>query len=213
MKIVKAYSTQMSYDISSDKKIKAEKSLLYFNHAIKILDTAKNHLNLISTPFKENPQMNPDDIMNVRTSLRRFRDKSIENFNEFKKVSFQCVNIMQEFASDTQTIKLMQSFVSSIDDLESKVNDFVDLFQNMESKEFSKDIVDAVESIQTQCDETEEIIDDRIKAHIQSNILAKNWVDSVSDDLQVELQKKTPLIMKLFDDRQNELNNKIKDNE
>lgn len=207
----KAYSIQMSYNVSDDEKKLAEKALLYFDFALKKLNIATTHLNIMKTPFKENPQVDPKSIMQARAALRRFRDKVIDNFNEFKIVCFNCVNIMQSFASDTQSVKLMKSFISSIDGVEVKVNDFADLFLDLQSKEFVNDIIKIIEDIQKESDSLEEIIDERIKNHIQSNILAKSWVDSISNDLQVNIEKKTPLILDLFNERQDQLNQLIND--
>lgn len=209
--IKKAYSVQMSYEVSDEEKKQAERALLCFNHSSKLLDKAANHLDIMKTPFKDNPEMSAEEIMKARAAIRRFRDKSIENFNEFKITAFKCVHIMQTFASDTQTLKLMKSFISSIDSLESSVNNFADTFNDLESKEFAKNVVTAIEDIQKQCKEVDEIIDERIKTHIQSDILAKSWVDTVSDDLQMRIEKKTPLIVDLFNKRQDQLNDIIKE--
>ena len=134
-----------------------------------------------------------------------------KEINEFKITAFKCVNVMQVFSSDTQTLKLMKSFISSIEDLEVKVNDFADLFSDLESKDFPKTVVVCIEAVQKQCEEIDEIIDERIKSHIQSNILAKSWIDAVSDDLQMRVQKRTPLVLDLFNKRQDQLNDIIKE--
>lgn len=205
------YAINMTYEVTDAEKMQAEKALLLFNHAVKVLNLANEHLNVIKTPFKNNPEMSSEEVMKARAALRRFRDKCVENFNEFKTASFKCVNIMQNFSSDTQTVKLIKSFISSVDQLESKVNDFIELFSDLESKSFSKDIVDDIESIQKQCEEIEEIIDERIKNHIQTDVLAKSWVDSVSNELQMKVEKKKPLILDLFNQRQDQLNEAIKE--
>lgn len=209
--IKKAYAVQMSYEVSDTEKVAGEKAILAFNFSVKKLYLASEHLNIMKTPFKDNPEMDSKEIMKARAAIRRFRDKAIENFNEFKHASFKCVNMMQEFSSDTQSVKLMKSFISSVDDLESSVNDFAELFSDLESKSFAKDVVSIIESIQKQCDEIEEIINDRIKYHIQSNILATSWVDSVSNEFQMQVEQKTPLILELFDKRQDQLNDIIKE--
>lgn len=211
LKIIKSYTLQMSYDVSDSEKLQAERALLFFNHSVKLLDLASEHLNIMKTPFKDNPEMNSDEIMKARAAMRRFRDKAVENFNEFKISAFKCVNIMQAFASDTQTVKLMKSFISSIDELEICVNDFADLFSDLQDKEFVKNIVASIELIQKQCEDLDQIIDERLKSHIQSNILAKSWVDSVSNDVQMKIEKKTPLILDLFNKRQDQLNKIIKE--
>jgi hypothetical protein len=205
--IKKAYSVQMSYNVSDTEKSQAEQALLCFSHTLKTLNIASDHLNVMKTPFKDNPDMTPQDVMKARAAIRRFRDKAVDNFNEFKQNAFKCVNIMQSFASDTQTVKLMKSFITSIDDLEIKVNKFIDIFSDLQSKDFPKNIVKAIVDIQKDCDEIDQIIDERIRDHIQNNILATSWVDSVSNDLQMKVEHKTPLILDLFNGRQQQINN------
>ena len=201
----------MSYNVSDSERSQAEKALLYFKAAEKYLVQASDHLNIMKTPFKDNQDMTPEDVMAARAVIRRFRDKAIENFDRFKKVAFDCVNLMQTFSSDTQTLKLMKSFIAGVDDLETSVNQFADLFNDLHSKDFVKDVVAAIESIQKQCDEIEEIVDERIKSHIQTNILAKSWVDSISNDLQMKIEKKTPLIVDLYNQRQEQLNDAVEE--
>lgn len=201
----------MSYDVSDSEKNQADKALLYFKAAEKFLMQASDHLNIMKTPFKDNPDMTPEDVMEARAVIRRFRDKAIENFDKFKKIAFDCVNLMQTFSSDTQTLKLMKSFISSVDDLEVSVNQFSELFNDLQSKDFAKDVVTGIEDIQKQCDEIDEIIDERIKSHIQTNILATSWVDSISNDLQMKIEKKTPLIVDLYNQRQEQMNDAIEE--
>lgn len=209
--IKKSYSVQMSYNVSDSEKQQAEKALNCFKGADKLLMQSSDHLNIMKTPFKDNPDMTPEDVMNARAVIRRFRDKAIENFDKFKEASFQCVSLMQTFATDTQTVKLMKSFISSIDELEAKVNLLSDLFNDLQSNDFSKNVVTYIEDVQKQCDEVSEIIDERIKSHIQTNILATSWVDAISNDLQMKIEKKTPLIVDLFNKRQDQLNEAIEE--
>ena len=100
--------------VTDTEKHQAQQALLYFKSAEKLLLQASDHLNIMLTPFKDNPDMTPEDVMKARPVIRRFRDKAIDNFNEFKKIAFQCINLMQIFESDTQTQKLMKSFISCL---------------------------------------------------------------------------------------------------
>jgi hypothetical protein len=209
--IKRAYAIQMSYDVSDEEKNQAEKALLAFEHASKTLQLASNHLDIMKTPFKDNPEIDPKEVLKARVAIRRFRDQSVENFNNFKKQAFQCVAVMQMFESDTQSLKLMKSFISSIDDLETKVNKFVELCADLEAKSFVQDVIKELEAVQEQCEDIQEIIDERIKNHIQSNILATSWVDTVSNDLQTKIEERTPLIVDLFNQRQDQLNDMIKE--
>ncbi|MGE3319970.1 MAG: hypothetical protein AB7I18_11815, partial [Candidatus Berkiella sp.] len=89
--------------------------------------------------------------------------------------------------------------------------DFAELFSDLESKDFAKNVVTAIEGIQKECEDIDEIMDERIKNHIQTNILATNWVDSVSQERDEEVTEKTPLILELFNKRQDQLNDILKE--
>lgn len=200
----------MTYDVSDAEKAQAEKAIIAFNQALKQLKIANDHLNIMFTPFKDHPDISPEQVFKFRVQIRKFRDQSIDNFNNFKISAFKCIVLMQKFQTDTQTSKLMKAFISSIDDLESKVNDFAEEFQDLKSSEFSKKVVQYITDIQEKCEEIEEIVNDRLKTHIRENILSKTWVDDISSELDQKIEQSKPLIMELFHQRQEEINNKLK---
>lgn len=204
--IKKAYALSMTYSVSDEEKRQANRAIICFDTARKLLNNASNYLNTMKTPFKDNPDIEPKDVYKERVAMRDFRDACIDKFNEFKKTSFKCVNLMQIFSSDTQSIKLVKSFISSIDDLEDKVNNFTNLFHDLESKDFPDQVVKIVGEIQKEAESLDELIDDRIKKHIQTNILGANWMDSVGDDLKLKIEKKLPLTVELYNQRQEQLN-------
>jgi hypothetical protein len=201
----------MSYKVTDAEKHQAEQALLYFNAAGKTLTDAQDYLNVMKTPFKDNQDMAPDDVWKARPVVRRFRDTAIDKFNIFKRDAFKCVDLMQIFSTDTQTLKLIKSFISAIDELEVSVNSFVDLFNDLQAKNFVTDAVASIETIQKQCDDIDEIIDERIKSHIQTNILATSWVDTIGNDLDMKIEKKTPLILDLYNKRQEQLNDAVEE--
>ena len=207
----KSYITQMNYDVSDSDKQYASLALRSFKHAIKNLDNANNFLNMIKTPFKKTPDTPVEEIFKIRAALRRYRDKAVDNFNEFKNASFNCVKLMKNFSSDTQTVKLMKSFISSIDQLESSVNKMVDLFDDLKSDDFSKKIVEIIEKIQKDCSTIVEIADERIKEHIEDNILAQTWVDTVGHKLNTKIEDKKPLFVELYNKTQDQLNESLKE--
>lgn len=196
--MIKKQAIEISFPVTDAEKKHAEQTLHFFDQTVKYLSTAKEYLNIMKVPFKDNPEMSKEDVFKARAALRRFRDKAIDNFNEFKIASFKCVNALQEFASDTQVISLMTSFISSIELLEKEVNNFVDLFKNLKDKEFSKNTVELIESIQSKCDEIQDIVDERIKIHIQTNVLASTWVDAIGKKMQMKIKEKVPLVLDLY---------------
>jgi hypothetical protein len=200
----KLYATLMTYDVSDDEKDKASKAIRHFDGLLKTIKYCDEHLNLIYTPFKDNQEVSPEQTFKARAALRRYRDKVVENFNTFKKQAFRCFILLQPFSVDTQIVKLVKSFVLSIDDIEKQVNRFVDLFSNLEAKDFPQGIVKSVEGIKKELAEIKQIIEDRIQTHIQNNILARNWIDNVSDELQEKIEKQIPYSVELVNMRNEE---------
>lgn len=191
-------ATQLSYEVTENEKQVAEKALIIFNITKNLLTKSNDYLNIIRSPFINSPEISYDQLYKFRAALRRFRDKAIENFNKFKVASFKCISIMNNFASDTQTIKLMKSFINAIEELEAKVNIFAEIFDDLKNKNFTQNIIKKVEEIQKKCDEIKDLIDDRLKAHIQNNILSTNWVNSVGNELQMSIEKKKPLMVDIY---------------
>ncbi len=205
----KVYALLMTYQITDEEKRYAEQSLNNFHEAVKLLKLASDHLNIIKTPFKDNPPSTEEEILENRVSLRRFRDKCAENFNSFKIKAFSCINAMKSFFSDTMTSKLMKSFIASIDVLEASVNDFLDLFNDLKDKDFQTKVVSSCENIEQKCNDIIDIVDQRIVNHIQTNILSKTWVNSVSDQLQSNVEKHVPILTQIQQEEKEKFNNLI----
>lgn len=204
---IKLYAIQLSYEIPSEEKDKAIKIINYLDFLLKQIKYCDDHLDLIYIPFKDSQEIPPDQIFKVRAALRRYRDKVAENFNNLKIYAFKIFALMQFFASDTQMSKLIKSFVIAIEDIEKQVNRFLDIFSNLDTKDFSKNVVKGAESIKKELAEIKQILEDRIKNHIETNILARNWVDNISKELQKKVEDKIPLSVSLVNDRNEKLNN------
>jgi hypothetical protein len=197
----KIYAVNMTYDVPDAEKDMATKIVMHLDHLLKMLKTCEEHLNLMYTPFKDNQNISTEQIFAARAALRRYRDKAVDNFNDFKRQAFKCFVLLQPFSFDSQMVKLSKSFVLAISDIEKQVNRFVDLFSNLESKDFGTTIVKSIDNIKKELAQIEQIIEDRMKDHIQNNILARNWVDTVSDELQEKVEKRIPLSIQLVEQR------------
>jgi hypothetical protein len=201
----KAYVSQMSYKLTDAEKQAAEKALIAFTFATKVLDKAINHIYVMLTPFKDNPDISPDEIVEFRAGLRRYRDKVIDNFNQFKIASFKSIKALQPFSMDTETAKLTKSYISYVDDLEHLIGKFSDLFQNLKDKDFVSSIVTSLTDIEKQCDQIKDLVEDRVKSHIQKDILGRTWMDLLSDELQVKMEDQMPKILELEQERNKQL--------
>jgi hypothetical protein len=209
MLIKKSTGIQLSYEVSGDEKKRAEKLIMAIDLAITSLRSCDDHLNIMYTPFKNNPSVSTEEVFKYRAALRRYRDESIKNFNEFKKIAFRCYVLMNKFTPDTQMVKLIKSFTMSVSDIEKQVNIFAGAFDDLEVKDFPILLTKCIDNIKKEVAQLKQILEDRVKPHIQNNILARNWVDTISNTLQEKIEEKIPLTVKLVNER-NELINSEK---
>lgn len=205
---LKRYALQLSYSVSDEEREKAEKCIAYYNFLIKTLKQALDHLDLIYLPFKDSNAIEPASAWKARAALWRYRDANIELFNKVKKIAFKCFSLMHEFSSDPQVVKLNKSFVLSIGDIEKQVNRFADLFSDLKSKEFGASIIKSIENIKKEVAQLIQIVEDRIMTHLESNILARNWTESVSKELQHKIEERIPNSIRLVQERTENKQNK-----
>lgn len=205
---MKKISANISYIIPDEEKDKAAKSIAIFDAIINLLSDNNEHIDLIYTPFKDHPEISTEQVYEVRAALRRYRDRLADNFNKLKRLAFRGFVSLQPFSSDTQIIKLMKSFVLSINDIEKQVNRFILLFSDLESKDFPQSIIKGAENIKKEIAQLKQIIEDRIKNHIYTNILARNWIDNVSEELKEKVEKKLPFSVELVNERDEKLEGK-----
>lgn len=193
----KSYLAQMSSPVTEAEKKQAEASLVAFEKCLNLLNIAKDHLDIMYTPFKDHPEITPEEVTKFRAAIRRFRDKALENFGQFKFAAVRCITLMNFFSSDTDINNLLNSFINAVGELETYVNEFSSLFNKLEGKSFVQDILKHIGDIQNKCDEIKEIVEERIMEDIKTDILGKTWVDSVTQEHKLEIEKKKPLILDL----------------
>ena len=179
MNYKKAYNFTMSYDVSDFEKKQAKKAIVYFDQVSKEIYKCTDYLNLLYTPFSESIEIPKDQILQIRTKLREFRNNTLEKFNMLKKISLQCINEMKIFNNDTQINKLMTVFITNVENVEESVDEFAKLFSNLESKDFVPNITKSIEIIKNNCDQLDTLIYDRIISDIKDNILTSNWTTNI----------------------------------
>lgn len=206
--------TDFTEEVSQAEYSKANMLLTHLDYARKALDDACKYLDTIAVPFKNSKDsgaaITSDQILKDRAHLRKFRDKTIDKFNQFKVYAGYAYSIFQYFSSDSQILGLSKSLFNSIDTLEKKVNNFIALFDNLDSSDFVDNIIKAIgddllestskDSIKKDCQTIKTLIEDRIQQHIAKHILGNSWFDSVSGKLNITPQKRVPKITKYYEE-------------
>jgi hypothetical protein len=198
----KGYAIQMSTTVPDAEKRVAEKASESFEELNAKLKLASDHLNTLYVSFSGVQPVDNKVILDQRVVLREFRDRVKKNFEDIESKTNNAAVLMGEFATDTETVEMMNSFLSQFKDLEKQVNRFLALFSNIGGDDnFMSAVLASIELIRKQSSQFRQLISDRILEHIDTNILAKKWTSNVVDDNQNKVYEKLPLLVRLYKEK------------
>lgn len=200
-----ASTIEMSFDIPSDEKEKAESASSFFTAVISSLDHSKKHLDIIYIPFKKADNVSSDAVVEYRGAIYRFKEQVKRNFNKTKLIALKAIVLLNGFASDTHILELVNAFRDGIGKVEKQVTILLDILSDYRSQDFKNNVISGVEAIRREAFEVEKLINDRIIDYIDTNILAKDWMTATSNELEEKIESRVPFITQLFNERQKAL--------
>jgi hypothetical protein len=202
----RAYAVQMSFNVPDSERRVAEKAKEYFKYLTSLLKLSGEYLKLVAEPFKKYSPLDPDELVENRILLRKIERAVSRKFRKISRASRQCISLMHTFSMDTRTEEMMNSFNDAQEEVQKQVQTFLSIFSDLNSPEFGNNLISSVEAIRKQVNQLRQLINDRIIEHIDGNILAHNWYDTVSKKNQDQAtQEKVPLMVELFRERQQAL--------
>ena len=206
MSILKLAETiEMSMDIpESDKKIAAE-TVMQFEKFVRKIGNLNKHLNALYNPFKEHKTVSEESVMENRGAIWKYLKQIKENFEESKAIATVCLRGLDSFSSDTHTSELINTFSDDFGGIEDQVISLNNTISNWDHPNYKDNVIKAMENLKKEIAEMKKLIYDRIIDHINTNILAKNWVDKVNDEISTTIDDNKPLISRLYDERESQL--------
>ena len=201
-----AQTIEISLDIPDSKKKIAKAIVKKLDQVNDKLNAFETHLDILYNPFTNHEDVTVESVQEVRGTLSRYKDAIQQNLYEIKKIAIYVVMGLENFSSDIKIKELLTSFTDFIEELEDACENLFKNMDNWSSPDYRKDVLEDMENIKTDKNKIQDLIFDRIIKHINSNILAKSWVSSISDDLEFSIKKKEPYLKQLFKERENALN-------
>jgi hypothetical protein len=203
-----AESIEMSFDIPDAEKQIAEDASMRLEAFVSALKFAVKHLDVIYDPFSKHTDIPVKSVVKHRGLLNRLRGRVHENFEKAQRHALMGVQKLNHFSTgDTDIQELVNGFVEASDGLAESVSKFLTALQHdFRTQNFRDTIISSVDKIRKDAQELENLVYDRIIDHIDTNILAKNWMKDTSDALKVDMEEHVPLIQQLFEERQREIN-------
>lgn len=200
-----AYSIQMNFEVPDSEKKVAEQAVEHFEQLLTEFQDLTKYLDYIYLPFSKYDNLNMEMIVKYRDTFKQYRDQVQKKFIKITKLAYNCVALMNGFSTDVATEEIMNSFMGTIKELEKYMDTFISIFTNLNDTNFRQYLIATVDSIKKQKNQIRQLITDRILEHIDSNILAKDWADNLSEKLDRPIQERVPLVVQLFRERQEAL--------
>ena len=179
-----ASSIELSFDIPDSEKKIAQDAIEFLNGVFSALKVAGEHLDIIYEPFKEFPSVSKDAVVENRGVIDRYKQKIKENYNKMKEYALFAIKSLNEFSSDTKILEIIESFKSSIDDIEKSVTKLLETLGDFESDTYRDDIIKLIDDIKKETEDTRNLIKDRIIEHLEVNILAESWLEKAEKQIE-----------------------------
>lgn len=204
-----AQSVDMSFEIPEEDKAVARVALKYLDAVSKQLSEFDSYLNIIYQPFSDNQNISEESILKYRGFLIRFKNKMVEKYKEMARTVLNVIKALKHFSTDSHSNELIKALVDSFSDIDNGVNELEKVLKNYTSKDFRDNLLKVIQNIRKQKTQTEDLINDRILEHINTNILANNWIDGLAKEFNLDLSEQEPYLQKLYKERENRLNSAL----
>ena len=205
-----AETVEMSFGVPDSEKKMAKQAVMCFKRVTAQLDALDRHINYIYHPFSSHNQVSTESIIDNRGALIRYKKKVRENFNKVARASLICIAKMNQFTTDAQSVEIMKSFVNAVGDIEDQIDAFESVFEDLKSKQFKDNVIKVCQGIKKQSAQLTKMIYDRILNHINTNILASNWQDNLSEELKRRIDEKEPYIKRLYREREKQIEDTLR---
>jgi hypothetical protein len=204
-----AQNIEMSFDIPDAEKEKALEAKMYFEATDHALTLAVEHLGHLYDVFTEYTDISVQSVIDHRGLLQgRYSTAIKKNFNEVKKKALLAIRKLNYFSTGDNSIReLIITFEESIKDIEEPVNVLLFVIKDdYDVDGFRDKVIEAIDKIKKQVEDTQDVINDRIIEHIDTNIITKSWMHEMSKELQLEDETNIPSITRLLKEREEILN-------
>lgn len=184
---MKKIALQLNYEISEQEKKQAVVVINLFNDVLDKLSLVVQHLKFMENSFSsDKDSITPDEVLNRRAALRQFRDKLIDLFNDmiFDKSNegiLPALKSAEIFDSDMKISNLKNLVTDSFVSLKDHTNKFIELFSDLEDKEFVQNVIAGIGVVLKEASKFEEIIRNNFLKYIKENIFPQNVESKILD--------------------------------
>lgn len=196
-----AYNIEMSFDISDEEKNIAKSAMKKLEVLISKIQISSEHLDIMYLPFKKSPDVPSEALVEKRGLINRFKQAVKKNYFNIKDITMKTIEDLDHFSSGTNAMEVIGTLKNSVGSLEDGVELLLKKLDEFESDDFVSEVIRIIDIIKAKSDELVDIIKDRVMVYLNDDIIINDWTDSFAE----ELKSKSPMITKLYDERQKAL--------
>jgi hypothetical protein len=189
----------LSFKISDEEKKSAKRCIDLFDKAVHHLNELNDYLDKIYNPFKNHNKVSAKSVHRYRGAIKRYSDSIDDKTSYIKKVILLAVGELDMFSSDMKIQDILNALSDDMSDTDEQIFSLRETLEswdlavdkepgpdNNDNIDYRQTVISAVELAKKEIAESINLIEDRIITHINDNILSNNWVQNVSNELEVE---------------------------
>lgn len=196
-----AQTINMTLDVPLNEKKTAANTVLYFEKLLNKLNAFNTLLDKMYEPFKAYQTISEDSINNYRQALWNYSKEIKESFDDINDLAVLCVSGLNKFQSDAAVSDLTSAVVDNLNDLEDEIKELTDNISAWDDPEYKTSIVNSMDTTKLTIDEIIKLVTERVIDHINTNILAKSWMDKLDESNNKVINDNEPAIKRLFKER------------
>lgn len=196
-----AQTINMTLDVPLNEKKTAANTVLYFEKLLNKLNAFNTLLDKMYEPFKAYQTISEDSINNYRQALWNYSKEIKESFDDINDLAVLCVSGLNKFQSDAAVSDLTSAVVDNLNDLEDEIKELTDNISAWDDPEYKTSIVNSMDTTKLTIDEIIKLVTERVIDHINTNILAKSWMDKLDESNNKIINDNEPAIKRLFKER------------
>lgn len=205
-----AAGLEMAFEIpESDKKV-ARICINLFESIITLLDHTEELLDMMYDPFKSADTIDTKDLEEAKGAIFRYKGKIKEKYENAKYLVLKSIGQFIYFDSDAKAHEMNESFKDQFEDLESQVKDLLDLMDDIEETDFQHKFLKQVDDLKNQHQSLRELVEDRMVDYLKDNVLQTNWFDESKDRFSIDLNKKLPNLVQLYQQQDKDLRGNVR---
>jgi hypothetical protein len=182
---------QRSSEISEEEKTAAKNVLKIFKKFLHKLWAARQHDERLINVLEKNENADPSSLFEIRHLLRRFQKEAKDQYTDLifmfagKKddnmelIEKGVIHLLAPLEKDTTTRQIKMALQDAMQQLSEFTEEFLEAFEDFNSKDQIKSIVEISKKSEKIIQSVENIIEKQLKPHFEKNILGPKKVGSI----------------------------------